>query len=189
MPPTTARSLAMNLASNIVAAALIALPAAAFAQGAGTEVQRNINQQNRIEQGLTSGELTTSEAARLEREQSQVNRMESRAMKDGVLTDAEKSRINGAQNRVSRDIHREKHDADKGDPTSASSRRMQADVQRNINQQERVKQGVRSGELTNREVAKLEGGQARTEHREARAGHDGIVSSEEQHRIHNAEDR
>jgi hypothetical protein len=73
-------------------------------------------------------------------------------LKDGTLTDAEKVRIQRAQNRVSNDIYRQKHDAQKGDPNSASSRRMQADVQRNINQQTRIEHGIKSGELTNREV-------------------------------------
>jgi len=40
---------------------------------------------------------------------------------------------------------------------------MQADVQRNINQQQRVEQGVKSGQLTNREAGKLENGQARVD--------------------------
>ena len=112
---------------------------------AGT-IQRDVNQQQRIEQGLRSGELTTRETARLERE----------------------------RNSASRDIYREKHDARKGDPSSVSSRRMQADVQRNVNQQRRIEQGVRSSEVTNREAARLERGQARVqkaENRESRKIH------------------
>jgi len=38
-------------------------------------------------------------------------------------------------------------------PNSASSKRMQADAQRDVNQQERIEQGVRSGELTKKEAA------------------------------------
>src|SRR4051812_21852305 len=185
--PTKGRSTEMNIASKLIAVAFVAMPVAGLAQSTASEVQRNINQQQRIEQGLKSGELTTTEASRLEREQSQVNRMESRALKDGTLSDTEKARIKGAQDRVSRDIYTQKHDAQKGDPTSASSQRMQADVQRNINQQKRIEQGVRSGELTNREAAKLEHGQARTERREAHAGRDGFVSQGEQQRVHSAE--
>jgi hypothetical protein len=116
-------------------------------------------------------------------------RAQSRALKDGKLTDAEKARIERAQNRVSRDIEHEKHDAQRGDPNSASSRHMQADVQRNINQQQRIEQGIKSGELNNREVAKLERGQSRIERKEARAGADGHVSRGEQHRIQSAENR
>jgi len=90
---------------------------------------------------------------------------------------------------VSRDIYREKHDAQTGDPSSASSRRMQADVQRNINQQKRIEQGVDSGQLTNREAGKLERGQARENRLEGRAGADGRVDANEQGRIRRTENR
>jgi hypothetical protein len=42
-----------------------------------------------------------------------------------------------------------------GNHNSASSQRMQGDVQRNINQQNRVEQGVQSGQLTNKEASRL----------------------------------
>jgi hypothetical protein len=172
--------------TTILAAALgLAFSTGAFAQ-AGT-VQRDVNQQERIEQGLKSGQLTTQEAARLEREEARVERDQSRAMQDGKLTPAEKQRLSREQNNVSRDIYREKHDAQTGNPNSASSQRMQADVQRNINQQQRIEQGVQSGSLTTREAAKLERGQARDSRVEARAGSDGNVSKGEQHRIQRAE--
>jgi hypothetical protein len=178
----------MKLRHTLTAAAVGSLFATlAFAQDAGTPVQRNINQQTRIEQGLQSGQLNTREAGRLEREEAGVERMESRALKDGTLTDAEKARINNAQNKVSQDIYREKHDAQVGNPNSASSQRMQADVQRNINQQTRIQQGVQSGELSNRETARLERGQARVNQKEARAARDGHVGAGEQHRVQMAE--
>src|SRR5256886_6138512 len=148
----------MKFAHTAIAATLgLVFCAAAFAQ-AGT-VQRDVNQQQRIEQGLQSGQLTTREAGRLEREESRVERDQARAMQDGKLSSAEKARLAREQNRVSRDIYREKHDAETGNPNSASSQRMQADVQRNINQQSRIEQGVQSGSLTTREAARLEGGE------------------------------
>ena len=162
---------------------------AAFAQSVASEIQRNINQQQRIEQGLQSGQLTTREAARLERGESRVESMEAKAMKDGNLSNAEKNRINQAQNNLSRDIYQEKHDAQRGDPNSPSSQRMQADVQRNINQQQRIEQGVKSGQLTTREAGRLEQGQARTNRMEARAGADGHVGRNEQKNIQMAENR
>src|SRR5262249_56531272 len=123
-------------------------------------VQRDVNQQQRIEQGLKSGQLTTGEAARLESEQSRIQRDQSRALQDGKLSPAEKARLQREQNQASRDINRLENNAVKGDPNSASSKRMQADVQRNINQQQRIEQGVKSGQLTNREAGRLERGQA-----------------------------
>lgn len=163
---------------------VLALTAApVLAQNAATEVQRNANQQERILGGLRSGQLNTREAARLEREEAAVERMQSRALRDGKLTDGEKSRIDAAQDKVSRDIYREKHDAQTGNPNSASSQRMQADVQRNVNQQRRMEQGIQSGALTNREVGRLEHGQARVNRMEANAGADGHVGKFEQRRI------
>jgi hypothetical protein len=113
--------------------------------------------------------------------------MESNAQKNGTLTPAEKTRIRNAQNAQSRAIHRQKHDAQTGNPTSASSQRMQADVARNIDQQSRIEQGVTSGSLTHREVAQLERGQARVDRTEAVAGADGHVGPVEQGRIQHAE--
>src|ERR671936_2494110 len=169
----------MKFAHTAVATALgLTFCGAALAQ-AGT-VQRDVNQQQRIEQGLKSGQLTTREAARLEREDSRVERDQARALQDGKLTPAEKARLAREQNRVSRDIYREKHDAQTGNPNSPSSQRMQADVQRNVNQQQRIEQGVKSGSLTNRETARLERGQARIDRKEARAAADNHVGAREQ---------
>jgi hypothetical protein len=178
----------MKLKKLIAAAAVAAAFAApAFAQTTGSTVQRDVNQQQRIEQGLQSGQLTTREAAKLEGEEARVDRMQSRALSDGKLSPEERARLDRAQNQASRDIYREKHDAQVGNPNSPSSQRMQADVQRNINQQQRIEQGIQSGSLTNREVGKLERGQARDNAMQSRAGRDGSVGPNEQRRIQNAE--
>ena len=178
----------MKFARLITAAAIAAAFAAPVAaQTAGSMVQRNVNQQERIEQGLQSGQLTTSEAARLEAEEARVEKMQARALSDGKLTGQEAARIDRAQDHLSRDIYREKHDAQVGNPNSPSSQRMQADVQRNVNQQRRIEQGIQSGSLTNREVGKLERGQARDNAMQYRAGRDGYVGPNEQRRIQHAE--
>jgi hypothetical protein len=145
------------------------------AQTAGTEVQRNVDQQQRIEQGLQSGQLSTREAAKLESGEARINRMESNALKDSTLSPAEKTRIGRAQNTESAAIYRQKHDAQHGNPESASSHRMQAAARRNINQQQRIAQGVKSGTLTNKETGNLDRGQAHVERIEAPAGSDGHV--------------
>lgn len=166
--------------------------AAALAQSDGTgntPVQRNINQQQRIEQGLQSGELTTREAGRLEREQSAVERTESRALRDGSVSTEEQQRINQTQNRVSRSIYNQKHDDQLGNPDSRSSRRMQANVQRNVNQQQRIEQGLNSGELNNAEAAKLERGQAHINRVEARQASNGRVGAAEEGRMQRLENR
>ena len=62
-------------------------------------------------------------------------------------------------------------------------------MQRNINQQQRIEASVKSGELTKKETAKLERGQAHVEHKEAKAGRNGHVSAREQADIQHAEDK
>jgi hypothetical protein len=159
----------------------------AYAQTATSETQRDVNQQERIEQGLQSGELSTKEAGQLERKEQQIDRTQAHAMKDGTLSPAEKARIQREQNQASREIYRDKHNAIHGNPNSASSQRMQADVQRNVNQQERINQGVRSGELTNHEAGALERGQAHVDRAEANAAANGHVGAAEQARIQGKE--
>lgn len=149
---------------------------------------RNVAQQKRIEQGLQSGQLTTREAARLEQGQAHINHMESRATNpDGARGAAvgpgEAARIQHAQNAESHAIYRQRHDAQTGNPDSASSRRMQADVQRNVNQQARIAAGVDHGGLTNREVSHLSAQQARGNRMEAAAGRNGFIGRGEQQRI------
>ncbi|RZI40652.1 hypothetical protein EGT07_22140 [Herbaspirillum sp. HC18] len=177
----------MKKAYLVPAFLLTILASSVFAQNAAGVVQRDINQQQRIENGLKSGQLTTREAAVLEREQAHVERAETKALKDGTLSAAEQRNITRMQNDVSRDIHAQKHDAQTGNPDSASSKRMQADVQRNINQQQRVENGLKDGSLTNREAARLEHGQAKVNAREFQAGRDGHVGAHEQKRMQRAE--
>jgi hypothetical protein len=174
----------------LLASILLALGTGAMAQTAqltpvapvtaATTVQRDVNQQTRIENGLKDGSLNTREAGRLEREQSQIERLQAKELKDGTLTPAERARLRVAQNRASRDIHAAKTNDIMGNPESKSSERMQADVQRNVNQQTRIEQGVQSGTLTNREVGTLERGQARVDRKEAAAARDGHVGKHEQ---------
>ncbi len=170
---------------TLLVASLIAVPA--LAQTPGTEVQRNANQQQRIEQGLQSGALSTKEAGQLERQQTQVDRLEKKSLKDGTLSADEQARIQAKQNKASKTIAAQKHDAQVGNPASKSSQRMQADVRRNVNQQARIEQGVKSGQLSNQEVAKLERGQAHVNRAEANAAANGHVSAAGQANIQGKE--
>ena len=174
-----------NTAIALAVSALVAVPA--LAQTTSSEVQRDVNQQQRIENGLQSGQLSTKEAARLEKGEANIEKMESKAEANGNLSNAEKQRIQRAQNKESQEIYRDTHNAQTGNPNSASSQRMQADVQRNVNQQQRIEQGVQSGQLTNREVGNLEKGQANVDRKEARAGANGHISANEQRNIQAAE--
>ena len=72
--------------------------------------QRQANQEQRVDQGVASGQLNKREANRLNKQQRQINKVDGRAKSDGVVTKKERARINKTQNRSSRQLAREKHD-------------------------------------------------------------------------------
>jgi hypothetical protein len=170
--------------------AMSVLTTAAWAQTpAEQDQQRDVNQQQRIEQGLQSGQLSTKEAGALEHQEQHVDNMEAHDLKNGSMSAGEQARLNAAQNRVSGDIYADKHNGTTGNPNSASSQRMQADVQRNVNQQQRIQNGMDNGSLTNREAGSLERGQGHVNGKEANAAANGHVSAREQGRIQRSANR
>jgi hypothetical protein len=170
--------------SLIAAAALALLTCAAMAQ---TTVQRDANQQQRIENGMQSGKITTREAGLLEREQAKVDHLQAKDMKDGRLSPAERRHLRAAQNKVSRDIKTAENNGVNGNSLSASSQRIQADVQRNVNQEKRIEAGLANGSPTQRETARLEQGQAHVDRVEAHAAADGHIGAGEQRHVQRAE--
>jgi hypothetical protein len=176
--------------SLIVVAMSLALYVSVNAQEqpAAVAAQRDANQQERIEQGLQSGQLSSKEAGQLERDEQRLDRTQAQDLKSGgALTPQEKAQITRQQNAVSRDIYQDKHNAVTGNPDSASSQRLQADVQRNAKQQQRITNGINNGTLTNKEAGHLEGGQARINRNEANAAANGHVGAGEQAHIQGRE--
>lgn len=99
-----------RLFAALVAAAV--LPVAA--QTATPRVdQRQVNQDQRIQQGVKSGELTSKEAAKLQAGQSKVQAQETKAKADGNVTGKERARLAKSQNKQSREIAKQKHDKQK----------------------------------------------------------------------------
>ena len=179
----------MSKMMGLSALAALALATGALADGPRTDqvVDRDIKQQERVENGLQTGQLTTREAGRIEQDEARIDRTEARDLKDGKLSPEEQARINQMQNRTSAEIYRDKHDEVTGNPDSKSSERMQADVARNVRQEQRIDQGGDTGALTNKEVGSLERGQAHVDHEEAAAAHDGHVGANEQARVQRSE--
>jgi hypothetical protein len=97
--------------------AALALPALAQTdpQPKSEVGKRAENQQDRIAQGVKSGQLTAGETANLETKDARINHEihNDRAANGGKLTGAEKAQINHQQNKVSRQIYRDKHNARK----------------------------------------------------------------------------
>jgi hypothetical protein len=126
--------------------------------------QRKDNQQDRIAQGIQSGQLTSGETKNLETKEAGLN-SEERTMRsedDGHLTSADRTQLNNQQNHLSNQIYDDKHNA-------AVEHNGPGEIgQREENQQDRIAQGVQSGQLTAGETAKLEN-QQQGIHREAAA--------------------
>ncbi|MDP2811382.1 MAG: hypothetical protein Q8O34_14650 [Rhodocyclaceae bacterium] len=101
----------MKLTHTLIAVLISAVTLPALAQTATPGIdQRQANQQQRIDQGVKSGELTSREAARLEKGQERVQKMEDKAKADDVVTAKERARIQHQQDVQSRHVAREKHD-------------------------------------------------------------------------------
>jgi hypothetical protein len=135
--------------SSAPAAAPAATPAPAAKP---TVAQRKENQQDRIAQGVKSGQLTAGETSKLETKEAAINgeTKADRAANGGKLTSAEKTQINGQQNQLSKQIYADKHNANTANPGNSKV------GQRQENQQDRIAQGIKSGQLTAGETAKLE---------------------------------
>ncbi len=114
--------------------------------------QRKEIQQDRIANGVQSGQLTAGETSKLESKEAAINgeTRADRAANGGKLTQAEKQQINGQQNKLSNQIYNDKHNAN-----TAHYGNNQVG-QRRQNQQDRIAQGIKSGQLTAGETTKLE---------------------------------
>jgi hypothetical protein len=114
----------MNFKTLTLAATLALAPAAIFAQAPTTPApapdkptinQRKENQQDRIAQGVKSGQLTAGETSHLEHQEAGINHEEKgmRAQDNGKLTSQDRNTLNHQQNVESRRIYKDKHNARK----------------------------------------------------------------------------
>ncbi len=120
----------MSKGIGFCALGALLLTTSAFADGPRTDqvVDRDVNQQERVEQGLQQGQLNTREAGQIERQESRIDQTEARDLKNGKLSPAEQAQINQMQNKASADIYQDRHNAADGNADSKSSERMQSDV-------------------------------------------------------------
>jgi len=73
--------------------------------------ERQEKQQERIAQGVKSGELTAKETEHLESREAKLQADKKEAKSDGVVTHQEREKLHKEANRDSRAIYRQKHDA------------------------------------------------------------------------------
>jgi len=149
-------------AFTLAAAALIATGSAIAQQSQPAQTTPNqpapvINdrrdiQQDRIANGVDSGQLTAGETKNLEGRQANLNRevRDDRAGDNGKLTGQERAQINRQQNHLSRSIYADKHNAN-------SAHYGNNEVgQRRENQQDRIANGIRSGSMNAGQAARDE---------------------------------
>src|SRR5512137_1466486 len=88
-------------------------PAAPEQKPDPTVQERKENQQDRIANGVKSGQLTAGETANLKTKEAAINgeTKADRAANGGKLTAAEKAKVNGQQSKLSKQIYADKHNA------------------------------------------------------------------------------
>jgi len=109
----------MKIAHIALAATLAFAPSAIIAQTATTTTpppdisQRKVDQQDRIAQGVKSGQLTAGETSHLEHQEAGINQEEHgmRAEDNGHLTAQDRKTLHTQQNKESHRIYRDKHNA------------------------------------------------------------------------------
>lgn len=105
----------MKAINVVLATVLVALPAVGFAQTTKHERHhinaRKENQQDRVAQGVKSGQLTAGETSKLEHQEKGINQEEHgmRAEDNGHLTAQDRHTLARQQNQESRRIYRDKH--------------------------------------------------------------------------------
>jgi len=150
--------------------------------------QRKENQQDRIANGVQSGQLTAGESANLENKESKLNQEERdmRTEDNGHLTANDKAALTQQQNKLSNQIYQDKHNAatQDTDPKSEVGKRAE-------NQQDRIAQGIKSGQLTNGEAAHLESNEAKinNEVRNDRAANGGKLTSQEKAQVNRQQNK
>jgi hypothetical protein len=171
----------MKTMKRIAAAAAFA--AAIYGQ---TVDQRRENQQDRVAQGIASGQLTPGETTRIERQEAGVNRQihQDRVANGGTLTPAERQQVNREQNGMSGEIYRDKHNANQ------TNFHGEVGARQGI-QQQRIAQGVRSGSLTAGETARLERKEAgvNREVRTDRAQNGGTLTPQQRRQVNRQQNR
>jgi hypothetical protein len=171
-----------------------ALPVVAQSNSSATPVtgesiqDRKENQQDRIANGVKSGELTAGETASLEKKESSLNQEERdmRKLDNGKLTGSDKSTLNQQQNKLSNQIYQDKHNSavQNTDPKSEVGKRAE-------NQQDRIAQGIKSGQLTAGETAHLESGESKInkEVSSDRAANGGKLTPQEKRQVNRQQNR
>ena len=148
---------------------------------------RRFNQQGRIANGISSGQLNAGETKNLENREAGLNNEihNDRAANGGTLTPQERQQVNQQQNNLSRSIYDDKHNA-----STAQYGNNEVGARRD-NQQQRIANGVRSGQLSPSETARVEGREQNINRNVAadRAANGGKLTPQERRNINQRQNR
>ena len=158
-----------------------------FAQDPATVNDRRTDQQDRIANGIQSGQLTAGETKGIEGQEANLNReiRDDRQADGGKLTSAEHQQVNQQQNHLSNEIYQDKHNAN-----TAHYGNNEVGARRQL-QQDRIAQGVRSGSLKAGQTARLENREQGINQRVSadRQANGGKLSGTQKRQINGAQNR
>jgi hypothetical protein len=169
--------------SALVTASSFSMSGFSQAQNLGTGSDNSTKVQRRqIQEGLASGQLTKSEAHVLMKQEQKIRRAARSAASDGKWTKKEKLRVEALKAKTSANIYFQSNDKQKSAP--------RANYQvRQVNQQIRIEDGVKSGQLSTREALTLRRREATLRKNVASAKQDGKVTKKEARQIQRQQDR
>ena len=146
---------------------------------------RAANQDQRIANGLKTGQMTSGEASRATAQQSRIDQQVNtdRAANGGRLTGQEQQQINREQNNASRNIYNDDHNGNTVAPNAVDNRE--------ANQQQRTANGLRSGQETAGEAGRANNNQAYTDRQvhNDRTANGGGLNQQQRQQINNQQNR
>jgi len=148
--------------------------------------ERKQNQQQRIGEGVENGSLTANEAAHIEKQETRLNQEEKVLKSDGTLSAADRAKLQNQQNKLSSEIYNQKHDA------QTQNLNPKSEVgQRQLNQQQRIGEGIENGSLTAREASHVENREAGINKEVAgmRQANGGTLTPQERHMVNHQQNK
>ena len=147
--------------------------------------ERMGNQDQRIANGLRSGQMTAGEASRADKTQSAIDQQvhNDRVANGGTLAPQERQQVNREQNASSRQIYNDNHNGNTVTPNEVNNRM--------ANQQQRTANGLHSGQMTAGEAGRVNARQANTSqqvHNE-RMANGGALTQQERRQANRQENR
>jgi len=171
------------LTTSLLASALIVGSGLALAQGTNTPGIDRAKEavSARIQQGMASGHITPSEARELYRRDRDIEIRESRFKSDGSATQQERQQLRADLDGLADEVERKM--ANRDVVQNAGNANTYGIDNRQFNIGERIDEGVRSGQITQREARRLQSRERVIASHEANYKRDGVVTQQERRQL------